>query len=378
MRGYAVLLVFLVHHHTLFGDLLPRSGLLYPISGFGHDIGHSGVDLFFVLSGFLIYGHLLRRCPPYFCYLRKRIRRLYPAFLLIFGIYVVASICIPFFSKLPHEAGAAGLYLLANALFLPGIFPIEPLITVTWSLSYEFLFYLAIPLLIGALALRRRPAPFRTALFTALLVGDCVGCYFGMPHPRMGLFAAGILAYEATASAAVREKLSAGGESIAIGAYAALLLALVLFEWSTTHFAFHPHFPNRQSPFWTLFLSVGLFGLTVYATSFDGISRAFFSARPLRWLGNMSYTYFLSHGMILNGIWFLLRPVFRPGSFSPLAFTVLLVMNLGLTLVASLVFFVLVERRFSLTRHRLAGLRAAEWAARDSRVAISAGAGQPD
>ena len=47
MRGYAVLLVFLVHYHSLFGQLLPPSSVLFDLSQLAHDIGQSGVDMFF-------------------------------------------------------------------------------------------------------------------------------------------------------------------------------------------------------------------------------------------------------------------------------------------------------------------------------------------
>src|SRR5215472_13986750 len=56
IRGYAVLLVFMVHQHTLFSRYLAPQSSIARLSQFSHHIGNSGVDLFFVLSGFLIYG----------------------------------------------------------------------------------------------------------------------------------------------------------------------------------------------------------------------------------------------------------------------------------------------------------------------------------
>src|SRR5262249_31376257 len=155
----------LVHHHTLFGDYLPSSSLIYKISRFGHDIGHSGVDLFFVLSGFLIYGHLFSKAPSYGSYVRKRIRRIYPVFLCVFCAYLIASVCMPSVSKLPTRPGAATAYVIENLLLLPGIFPIESMITVTWSLSYELFFYLTIPILIASTRMRYWRRFHRVLLF---------------------------------------------------------------------------------------------------------------------------------------------------------------------------------------------------------------------
>jgi len=118
MRGYAVLLVFLVHHHNLFSSYLPASSALYSMSRFGNAIGHSGVDLFFVLSGFLIYGILLRKRTPYLSFCGRRLRRIYPTFLFVFGAYVLLCHLIPSISKLPQGLSKQALYLVENVLLL--------------------------------------------------------------------------------------------------------------------------------------------------------------------------------------------------------------------------------------------------------------------
>lgn len=353
LRGYAVLLVFLVHHHTLFGGYLASSSLLYALSRFGHDIGHSGVDLFFVLSGYLIYGHLISKAPRFGHYLRKRIRRLYPVFLCVVGAYVAVSLAIPSVSKLPATPAAAVLYLAENLLFLPGIFPMEPMITVTWSLSYEFLFYLVVPVLIAVTGMRTWRRSRRVALFIALLVGLCAGSYFALnPHPRMGLFIAGMLLYEASQTSKVLEFLHPAGEWLAVTVYAAVLILLALFEFSNDRIAFHPDFANRGFVYWTAFLAVGLFGFTLYAINFKGMLGTLFSLTPLRWLGNMSYSYFLLHGLVLQGVFFVYQRVRPPEPSSPVVFFCLLALNLTLSIAASLMLFVLVERRFSIDTRR--------------------------
>jgi len=347
LRGYAVLLVFLVHHHTLFGGFLAQSSPFFELSQYGHDIGHSGVDLFFVLSGFLIYGHLFQRAPKYFSYLEKRARRIYPTFLFVFAVYLIASYWLPSVSKMPHSHAAALLYVFENLIFLPGIFPIEPVITVSWSISYEFLFYLSIPLLISLTGMRQWRRRSRVLLFLGIVATHCIACsIWNVPHIRMDLFLAGMLLYEASESGQMDKWLSKRGEFLAIGAYCTALMTLSLFELSSTGIAFHPHFPNRSFPSWTLLLMVGLFGLTTYTVYFNGILRPIFNLKPLRWLGNMSYSYFLCHGIALNAIAFALRTFRKPQS--PLFFLALLCLNLVTTVAVSFLVFLLIEKRFSL------------------------------
>jgi peptidoglycan/LPS O-acetylase OafA/YrhL len=59
LRGLAVILVFFVHYHALSAPWIPSSSLTATIAYILHEIGYTGVDLFFVLSGFLITGLLL-------------------------------------------------------------------------------------------------------------------------------------------------------------------------------------------------------------------------------------------------------------------------------------------------------------------------------
>jgi exopolysaccharide production protein ExoZ len=265
-------------------------------------------------------------------------------------LYVVASLCIPSVSKLPQPVSSLAVYLIENLLFLPGIFPLTPLITVTWSLSYEFLFYLCVPILIGATGMRRQSRATRVRLLVGILLTICIANHWNaFSHVRLGLFLAGALLREATETRGIQAWLSIRGEFLAIAGYVTALIVLVLFEFSGSRIAFNPHFPNRNFVYWTAFLSLGLSGLSLYTISYRGLLQSFFNAMPLRWLGNMSYTYFLCHGLILHAVSFVLHHM-EVRVLSPFGFSVLLTLNLILTLGGSLVLFLLVEKPFSLIR----------------------------
>src|SRR5262244_2354960 len=65
LRGFAVFLVFLVHYVTLIDPWIASASSLASFARALHSIGNAGVDLFFVLSGYLIYGSLISRYQPF-------------------------------------------------------------------------------------------------------------------------------------------------------------------------------------------------------------------------------------------------------------------------------------------------------------------------
>jgi len=101
-----------------------------------------------------------------------------------------------------------------------------------------------------------------------------------------------------------------------------------------------------------IWLFVALFVVTLVVFRASGPLRGLFSVAPLRWLGNMSYSYYLMHSLALKGLALAIaraRPGWNPGSaghwvFVPIAFAV--------TLVSSAVLFAAVEKRFSLAARR--------------------------
>ena len=191
LRGYAVFLVFVVHYVSLFKLLVPEDDWIFSVGAMLQVVGNTGVDLFFVLSGYLIYGTLIEKKPLYGVYFRRRVRRIYPVFIVVFALYVVLSYVYPSESKIPDSFQGAVIYLVLNLLLLPGLLPVEPMITVAWSLSYELFYYLMIPVIIEVFRLRAM-APFRRLIFFSFfLLFVLVGCsLFGGPI-RMAMFLSG-------------------------------------------------------------------------------------------------------------------------------------------------------------------------------------------
>jgi peptidoglycan/LPS O-acetylase OafA/YrhL len=282
-------------------------------------------------------------------FMRRRVVRIYPAFLTVLAIYLALSLVVSGESKLPAGAWAAALYLAANVVLLPGMLPITPMVTVAWSLSYEMFYYLTIPLLVGAAGLRRWTATARIRFFVALLCFQ-LGLAFALGnalHVRLGMFIPGILLYEVLRLPA-RPALSRAGEG-----WACLLfvLSFVPAYWLTaphTQLAFLPRVEPLRAGYKVMVLSITYLVFLLHVFVRGGLAARVFSWTPLRWLGNMSYSYYLIHGLTLKALAVAVMHVAPPAGHAPLFFWSLLPVGLLATLAVSTALFLGVEKPLSL------------------------------
>ena len=147
LRGFAALAV--VVHHT--GGYVKRYFEPTLLFGDYFSLGFAGVDLFFVISGFIIHftsENYLNNPSKLKEYLKKRFVRVYPIYWVITTVLFVSSWLITiilhkniFSIGYPNTFSA---YIQTYTLF-PLHFAINP---VTWTLSYELFFYLGFSFLI--------------------------------------------------------------------------------------------------------------------------------------------------------------------------------------------------------------------------------------
>jgi len=334
LRGFAVFLVFLVHYVTLIEPWITTQSSLHTLVGILHSIGNAGVDLFFILSGYLIYGSLISRPQGFFRFMARRVQRIYPAFIAVFLIYVVLSWVFPEHSKIPASIADGALYLLQNFLLLPGLFPIEPMITVAWSLSYEIFFYLGIPLLISLLDLRRRSVVWRAAFFVIVAGVTAFYCALNGGPVRMIMFVSGILLFETIQMGRIR----APGSGFALLALALGLLGTLL-PW--------PGSVGATLRACILFAAFFVLCFSCFTDPRRWIARLF-SWTPLRWLGNMSYSYYLLQGLVLKISFMALALVLPATAQGLLFFWALMPVMFAITLIPTAALFILIERPFSL------------------------------
>lgn len=165
IRSIAILLVLFRHgERALQAELGESQGVLQTI----FMNGWVGVDLFFVLSGYLISRHLMRAgigSGRFHLgrYLATRALRIVPAYYAAL-LLVVAGV-FPFF---PVAAEGLSVRVAYHLLFLQDYLPSD-INVVFWSLGVEEKFYLLAPLLIFAL-LRCRSTWLRLSLLVALFV----------------------------------------------------------------------------------------------------------------------------------------------------------------------------------------------------------------
>ncbi|UVT16986.1 MAG: acyltransferase [Nitrospira sp.] len=154
--------------------------------------GFIGVDVFFVLSGFLITGMLVKEIQEtsnlnLLQFYARRVRRLLPAFALT----LIVSLLVGAFILSPHELDLAGHAGRAAALYISNIFfdiqagdyfardvKSNPLLH-TWSLAVEEQFYLFWPLLLlVTLRLWRTTKALATTLSVLTVVSLGVGVWY--------------------------------------------------------------------------------------------------------------------------------------------------------------------------------------------------------
>ena len=347
LRGFAALLVFLVHFRVLFGHYAEGTALRPVVDTLG-SLGHTGVDLFFILSGYLIYGIVMNRRFKFWRFFARRIRRLYPTFLAVFAMYVAASYFLPSRSKLPSSPREATVYLVANLLMLPGMLPIRPVITVAWSLSYEWFFYLLMPAIVALLRVRVWSWQWRTAFFvglsSVLLGGSALGVIY---NSRLILFGAGILLWEFLQRTGIPAGLPRSGEFVAAALFALTLLAVGLFG---SHVGPVVLVLEKIPRFYVISLFASGLLFILYSISYRGFLGRIFSWDPLRRVGNMSYSYYLIHGLTLKSMEVVAQRAILSAHLSVPVFLLLFVSCLSATLITAGVLYLGIERPLSLAQ----------------------------
>jgi len=344
MRGFSALLVFFVHFDALFRSYFRPGSFVSALAGVAGSFGHTGVDLFFVLSGFLIYGIVIQKQPSYWNFIWRRMRRLYPVFLAVLSLYLLLSVAFPSHSKLPGSSSQALMYVGANLLMLPGMTTIPAIITVSWSLSYEWFFYLTLPLVVTVFALRRWTAWWRIAFFILLAIAECILSWLRISgHVRLILFASGIILWELVDQGAPHI-LNAWTEYVVAAAFIMSILAIGLngakLGETVLVLSKVPHF---YAPL--LFVSLPLFCL--YAMFYDGFLNRIFSWDYLRWMGNISYSFYLIHGLVLHGVRLIVNRFFPPTPRLALFDALLLVVCVSSTIFCGALLFIVVEKPLS-------------------------------
>lgn len=188
LRGLAALSVLVFHYSFRLGEMYPDAAP----APFGFPYGLYGVQLFFMISGFVIVMSLGRNHGEGF--LRARFFRLYP----VFWASMLLTAIIAWLAPLPGQRVGA-LQFLANLTMAPDYLRIEAIDGVYWSLAYELGFY---GFMYAVFAFRRErwlaflPAAWIAAAALYGVASPYIPSplhYFLMIHPFSHLFACGLV-----------------------------------------------------------------------------------------------------------------------------------------------------------------------------------------
>lgn len=270
--------------------------------------GFLGVDIFFVISGYLITGLIqdaiaagIFRVTAFYA---RRIRRIVPALLLV----LTASFVAGWFMLLPLEYRLLGANITGGALFFTNVqFVLQsvyfdrfaqtkPLLHL-WSLSVEEQFYLVWPfVMMWAAAVRARMVPIILGIAVASFAADVVivdfyspNAAFYLPFTRFWELMLGAavcaLGTRATRRTGRTASTLAAGCLVIIVASVAVPIALQ---------------PDGSSPpWWNLLPTLATAGLMATAAG-TWPARALLGVKPMVWLGKISYPLYLWHWPLLS------------------------------------------------------------------------------
>lgn len=312
VRALAALWVLAHHLNAIVG---PRI-LEIPVAGLAIDVtplatgGWVGVDIFFVLSGFLLTRQLLDaygahdRREANRRFLLHRVLRVYPAYLaqlaVLLAVAWMAAGTVPSWVRhLPlHLAMLQSVNPQAESAINP----------VYWTLTAEFWFYVLLPGVVALLhaaaqrgdaALVRRAlalylaavavtVAYRAAIAAHDLLAPIEWAARQLPA-TLDQFAAGMLAAVA-ARVAARSPARISGLLVAGGLAGIVAMLYVMHRHYLAYWAGAPLFYVWHAA------TAAFAALLVLGASRDGrLARALFANRPVRYLGDVSYSLYLWH-----------------------------------------------------------------------------------
>lgn len=308
IRGLAILLV-MVCHLTGFGGT-------NPIDRWGQYLawwGSIGVDLFFVLSGFLITGILLetRMRPRFFrnFYVRRALR-IFPLYyaILFACIWVIPGLLPPAkaarFGSINADLPYYFFYLQNFSIARMGA-PQHGILDITWSLAIEEQFYLVWPAVVYFLTARTVKRVCLALIGFAFLsrvavieAFDITGfAVYALTPCRMDALAVGAFLAVKSREMGGLEGWAGHGRRVFLGCGGVALLIVILELVFRATYAWAPGLGPFSLRIGFTFVAIAFGGLLVWVADSRRESRInkLFSSRSLTFLGRYSYGLYLIH-----------------------------------------------------------------------------------
>jgi exopolysaccharide production protein ExoZ len=254
--------------------------------------GAAGVDIFFVISGFVMAVSTIGRehkTHPARSFLERRLIRLVPlywivTFIVFFKLEVLHR--FPGYANGPRLVEAPLGYILSSLFFIPyrnSLDTIAPLVVPGWTLSFEMFFYL---LFAGALALRIGVARALTPVMITLAV---VGLFYKESWPTITVLASPLL-LEFLAGSLLGQAMIKGIRFNKIGLLIVGILAVPVLLFAPT-----TGVTGTRILEWGLPAYLVVQGAVVVEDRFGGIW-----PRWILLIGDASYSLYLSHLLVIG------------------------------------------------------------------------------
>ncbi|MBZ9852881.1 acyltransferase [Mesorhizobium sp. CA13] len=329
VRGIAAMMVFTTHSMMYFGNLIPGS----PIPSFP---GAVGVILFFFLTGHLFWSQVLTGSFNYTTFFPKRLRRLVPAATVMVGTVMFFDWLV--LARMPSLTFDHIMLLVRNLAFGFGgtndVFFPETVqrINVIWSLKWEWLFYLWLPL---ASCFKSLPAITGFLIFLIMVFMDPRQIVGGNSDAifLLAFFLGGLMSYADRLKPQVLDTL---GRILASPYFAILWIAVIALYIRGLDV---PIAPVRSIP-----LLLVSFGIFLYFWASKHNPQKWIFAPSVQLIGKISYSLYLWH-LVIN--WYVIKVSAKLFNTSSIfAYMTLSAVMLVIAVAVAMASYIVVERPF--------------------------------
>ncbi|MES1985291.1 MAG: acyltransferase family protein [Pseudomonadota bacterium] len=264
--------------------------------------GFVGVDIFFVISGFLIGGQIYREGIAggfsYREFYARRARRILPAFLVLLAVcYLVGTFALtPLELKELGKEAFAGVFAVSNILFYLGGGYFAPdadrnPLLMTWSLGVEEQFYIIFPIILLLLLKQRMLSPLWGVIVLSLIsfLGSLILMHV---DPTAAFYLLPTRAWELGLGATLAILGVKQGRSVTISGRTGSVIALI--SLATLGLAITAYIPSIAFPGWYVLLPT-IATVALLATSASAANRRLLGNPVMQFIGKVSYSWYLWH-----------------------------------------------------------------------------------
>ncbi len=330
LRGFLALGVF-IHHATIWYVLLHTGQWVTPESNLYYHLGETSVNLFFMITSFLFVSKLINSAEKEFDWVkffRSRIFRIAPMYyfsllITILLVFIASQFQLltswgELFTSITHW-----IFFTINGTYKINNFEFTAFVNsaVVWSLAYEWLFYFSLPL-IAIFILRKKP----NIIF--LLISASFIVFFYLEHGIVHYY---LYAFFGGAIPPVLLKFSFFQKIKDI--YLSIIIVVAL--------AFIGQFYTTQNE-WCMLCIVILFNCVALGGTLLGLLKN----NTLKFLGEICYSTYLLHGILLFILFYLLLGMDKSFLLSPFQFCISIFILTPVVVIISFLGYRFIEKPF--------------------------------